>query len=341
MVWIHACFLFLLFSILSCLNTRHASAAETSLLEGAKKEGRLVWYTSLAIDHANRVVNAFNEKYPFIKVDLLRAGTGQVLTRILAEARANKYPDVTTMSDLEMHILKEKSLFAIYPSPERETIPQGFKDREGYWTNFYDNIQVIAYNTKLVPTDRAPRSYQDLLQPQWKGKMGMDSDEVAWAANMLLIMGKEKGLEFMRRLNGQDITFRNGHTLLAQLLAAGEISICVVCYNYRIEGMKKQGAPVDWVGAEPVIAEQHPIALFAKAAHPNAARLFVDFSLSRDGGQKVMQEVNRVPARRDVEPNPPRLTRGLKIYPSDPTLANHQAEIIKQYQELFPAALGR
>ncbi|MBI4526945.1 MAG: extracellular solute-binding protein [Deltaproteobacteria bacterium] len=301
----------------------------------------MVWYTSLAIDHATRVANAFSEKFAFIKVDLWRAGTGQVLTKILAEARANRYPDVTTMSDLEIHIMKEKGLFGAYFSPEREAIPQGFKDKEGYWTNFYDNIQVIAYNTKLVPADRAPKNYQDLLHPQWKGRMGMDSDEVAWVANMLRILGKEKGADFMRRLNAQNITFRNGHTLLAQLLAAGEISICVVCYNYRIEGMKLRGAPVEWVGGEPIIAEQHPLALFARAPHPHAARLFVDFSLSKEGGQKVMQEVNRVPARRDVEPSPPRLTRGLKIYPSDPTLANHQPEILKQYQELFPAALGR
>lgn len=329
------------FILLSVLVTTPCRAAERNLIEGAKREGQLSWYTGMAADQNTRIVDAFQNKYPFMKVNVWRANTALLLEKILLEARANKFPDVVVISDFEMGILLNQSLLAPYRSQYRDAIPEGFKDREGYWTNFYDNITTIAFNTNAVSPNEAPKSYQDLLHPRWKGrKLGLDNTDFAWVANFLNIVGKDKGAEFMKRLNMQELDFRNGHTHLSQLVQIGEIPVCVTCYNYRIEEMKAKGAPVEWVPAEPTIGEQHPIAIFAKSKQPNAARLFVDFALSTDG-QEIIQKIGRIPARRDVSPSPSRLTQGLKIYPSDLSLASKKKEIIKQFQELFPGSASR
>jgi iron(III) transport system substrate-binding protein len=238
-------------------------------------------------------------------------------------------------SGFETHLLKREGFFASYYSNEITRYASGFKDPAGYWTTFFTNTHVISYNTRLVKSDQVPRSYEDLLHPRWKGRLLMHSEDYEWFTNQLLIRGEEKGLKLMRALAQQEITFRRGHTLISQLVAAGEGAISVNSYAYRTERMKGDGAPIAWVAVEPVVANLLCIAVNKDAPNPSRARLFVDFATSKEGQAIVSQRFQRVPAHMDVEANPPSLTRGIKFWPSDPALGDKIGHYGKLFREVF------
>ena len=319
-----------------------ASAAESEaeraakLVEGAKKEGKLLWYTAGALDDSEKLLKRFKEKYPFIETGMYRTGAEGMITRIMTEARAKTYLwDLVQIGGIKDEIIKRSGLTVKYLSPQRQFIPEVFRDPEGYWTAIYVIFYITAYNTDLVSAREAPKTYTDLLDPRWKGKMGMDTNSDDWFANMLKIMGEEKGLEYMKRLAKQDIQFRTGRTVNTQMLAAGEFSIGIALYNQRVEEWKRKGSPVEWIVVEPVVPEMNPIAVSARAPHPNAARLFVDFVLSREG-QEMISSFLRIPARVDVEAQIPELKlKGKKIWPVDLKIADDYDRYLKLFREIF------
>ncbi len=306
------------------------------LIDGAKKEGTLMFYGSINTVDGQTSLNAFQKKYPFLKAKHYRAGSDTLMEKILIETRAGRYnADVYNLRSFTAAVLTEKGLFSQYSSPPHSKFyPEGFKDPGGAWTSIYMNPATIGYNTSLVPPDQAPKDWKDLLDPRWKGKMVMDREESEWYANMLKVMGREKGRRFMKKLAAQDITYNRGHTLMAQLVAAGEFKVGVVLYSPRIENMKATGAPIEWVRANPVVAYHYAIGVAAHAPHPNAARLFVDFMLSKEG-QEILVKSKRVPVRIDVKPDPPRLVKGVKLAPSDTALAKDYKKYFDEYRKVF------
>jgi len=194
-----------------------------------------------------------------------------------------------------------------------------FKDPQGYWTGIYVNNLVLAYNTALVAPKDAPKTYSDLLDPKWKGKMLMDSTDYDWFGTLITVWGREKAIRYMEVLARQDIQWRRGHGLVAQLVAAGEAPLGWA-YNFRIERMKKDGAPVEWVETfAPIVATVNGIGLSAKPNHPNAARLLIEFALSKKG-QQMIRGMRRIPARSDIEPLAPKMEQGklnLKAVPKE------------------------
>lgn len=339
-----------LLTIPLCLNvfvaaSDNAFAAQTEeertamLVEGAKKERKLLWYVTIRVDEVVDILNKFKEKYPFIETEFYRSGDEAQLTKVLGEARAKKYSfDVLETTGIAGEIFKKSGLFGKYLSPQRKFFPEASKDKdpEGYWTDYYVNYNVIGYNAKLVSTHEVPKNYNDLLYPKWKGKMGMDDKAFYWFANVLKIMGGEKnGLEYMKKLAGQNIQFRTGRNVIVDMLVAGEFSIGITTYNQRVEEMKAQGAPLGWVAIEPIVPEIHPIAISAHAPHPNAAKLFVDFMLSREG-QEILSSWYRIPSRIDVDARMPGLKlEGLKILPFDTGIAADYDRYIKLYREIL------
>ncbi|MFC1817093.1 ABC transporter substrate-binding protein [Thermodesulfobacteriota bacterium] len=318
-----------------------ASAAQSEeariakLAEGARKEGKLLWYVVLSTPTAEKYRKEFQKKYPYIKFTYYRSGEERQMTRILSEARAKKHAfDVVTTNAFVGELLKKKRLLAKYHSPQRDFYPEGIKDPEGYWTSIYDNLGIIGYNTKLVSPREAPKTWNDLLDPKWKGKMGMDVKAYYWFASMLKIMGEEKGLEYMKNLSDQNIRFRNGRTLNAQLLAAGEMSIGICLYNHRIEDLKGKGAPVEWIAIEPVVPTIHPLALSAHAPHPNAAKLFMEFMLSREG-QEILKGDFYIPSRMDVKALIPSMKEGLKILPFNPSILEDYDRYVNLYRNIL------
>ena len=310
------------------------AASQDGLLEGARREGELVYYASMNVAEANAVIGAFEKRYPFIKVKLNRIGSEKLLTRVLTEARAKKiFADVIQTVEFSMHIFSRSGILARYTPQANSIYPKEFKE-EGFWTTVYYNAYVTAYNTRLVATRALPKSYDDLLDPKWKGALMMEGTKADWFAGMLQILGQERGLKYMRALAKQQPSPREGHELLAQLIVAGEGLCDITSPAASVERMKERGAPIEWKALGEVPAIMVGIGLSAQAPHPNAAKVFLDFVLSREG-QKLMQTPGRLIARGDLANEQAAMLRGLKIVPVDPALAEKLDEYAKQLRSIF------
>jgi iron(III) transport system substrate-binding protein len=307
------------------------------LIDGARKEGRLVLYTGMDAEEANLFTKEFAKKYPFVKADVFRSSGEKVQARFLVEHRANTHSaDIFQTSIVQVYQLKNSGLLARYVSEEAAAYAEGFKDPQGHWTAFYQIPYVIGYNTRQVAAKDVPASYEDLLHPRWKGLVSLETEEYQWFYHVLQIMGRDNGLDFMKKFAGQNLQMRKGHMLLAQLVAAGESAIATVVYSNRVERMKASGAPIDWVRFKgPTITAINAISIPDEAPHPNTARLFVDFVLSREG-QSLLRGLRRIPARPDVLPDPPSLTKGLNLYPARPEgMIENYNETVARFDEIF------
>ncbi len=305
------------------------------LVEGARAEGKLVVYTTQPVTDATRIAKKFEEKYPFVKVELFRAATATVLNKLLAEARAKKHTsDIVYIAGFQASVIKKEGLYAPYLSPESRAYQPEYKDPEGYWTASFINPYLMGYNTKMLTRKDIPETFEGFLHPRWKGKkIGFDTDQVEWFANMLKVMGEEKGMDFFRKLVAQRLDYRLGHTLITTLVTAGEFPVGTV-YLRAVEEKKKGGAAIDWVGVAPVIAKEMTIGLTTHAPHPNTGKLFVDFVLSREG-QMINVSLHQVPARQDIDADILKKFKGIKFYPSDVSLAEKYAAYSKQWSELL------
>jgi len=186
---------------------------------------------------------------------------------------------------------------AKYLSPELKNLQPGFFDSEGFWAAIYMMPNVIGYNTRMIKRSEVPVSDEDLLNPKWRGKIGMDHTKPEWFSWKLKRLGQDKGLAYMKRLGNQEFKLYSGLTIITGLLAAGEFPLVLNTYIHNAEDAKRKGAPVDWLAQDPVFTKFQPIGVAAKAPHPNAAKLFVDFMLSEEG-QRIIASFGRVPTRR-------------------------------------------
>ena len=329
--------LFILLSFLSlfsnAVSAAEGDAQQLQLMDGAKKEGKLVFYTSVETEFARSLAAAFEVKYPFTKTDIFRSTHDKILSRMNVERKTSTYTaDVVSVGEFETYHMQKMGFITPYKSPFAAAYPEGFKDPNGYWTDLYDNLIVTAYNTARVKRDELPKRYQDLLHPRWKGRMVLDQNEDRWFANMLYLMGEKKGMEFMQALAKQKVAIRSGRGIVTQLLGAGEYDLQIVAYWYRPYLMKKQGAPVDWIGMEPAIVATHPISVVNRAPHLNTAKLFIDFALS-DQGQKIFVQRGRESAKAGLKPEG--YPDYLKVFPSRVQLAEKLEEYGRLYRELF------
>ena len=310
------------------------AATRDQLIEGAKKEGELILYASMNIEEANTMISRFQAKYPFVKLQFNRASSEKLLTKLFAEARAKgAFADAIQTLGFSMYTLRKKQLLGQYLSPENSFYPKEFKE-EGYWTTVYTNPYATAYNPKLVSKEQVPRSYDDLLKPMWQGKMLLEPTKVDWFAGVLQIMGKEKGLKYMRELAKQKLMHRTGHELLAQLVAAGEASIDVNIPAPSVDRLKKRGAPIEWVAFPPTPATMIGIGITSQPQHPNAARLYVDFILSNEG-QKTLADMGRYLARSEFMKEQAAKAKGLQMVPVNPELGENLEEYTKMMRDIF------
>jgi len=308
--------------------------SEAELISGAKKEGKVVFWSSMRIEDSRALAAGFEAKYPFIKVDILRAGGEQIVNRAIAEHMAGK-TTYDVLNAFALKVLQNKGLLQAYAAPDAIHYPAGFKDPQNFWVSLYSGYNVIGYNTKLVPKGEAPRNWDDLLNPRWKGQLGMDDEEYFWHAGMLKYWGEEKARKYMEALSRQGLQFRNGHALLADLMSVGEFPVVVVVYPDHIEQMKAKGQPVEWVNtADPILVNLAPIGVAAKAPRPNAAKLFMNYSISKEG-QEILRKARRASARLDVAPLVPDMDpRKLKLVPLDPEIPTNP-EHVKDFRKAF------
>ncbi len=284
--------------------------AQSQLIEKAKREKEVMLYGTMNIPQMQIIIKSFEKKYPFLKVNHYRAGGEKLAQKIATELRAGSHlADVYQISGAEMFLIKKQGHISRYEPPERKAVRPIYKDKDGYWTGIYANLELIGYNKSLVPAEEVPRTHQALLDPKWKGKIAIDPTDIEWYITQIFLLGNTKAKEFMERFAQQDLQVRRGHTLLAQLLAAGEFSLLMTLRDNTAHGLMTKGAPIDWVAIEPVIPNPaNSVALPNRPPHPNAARLFIRYVLSREG-QEVMRSLGRNITRADLEPLLPRVKK--------------------------------
>ncbi len=301
------------------------------LAEGAKKEGVVSIYTSMPLDDMAALTSAFEAKYG-VKAKVWRSGSEKILQRGLLEAKANRFEvDVFETNSPETEVLSREKVLIAGNSPYlNELIPQAIPSHKE-WIATRLNIFTCAYNTKLVKKEELPKTYQDLLDPKWKGKLSVEADDSDWLAETVMKMGEEKGLALFREIARKNaVSVRKGHTLLSNLVASGEVPLALTVYNYKIEQMKNSGAPVDWFALDPTIARPNANGVARNAPHPHAALLFQDFELTE--GQVILGKRDFIPTSTKVPSN---LNKMPLIFANPKTTLDDGQKWNKIYDDIF------
>jgi iron(III) transport system substrate-binding protein len=267
------------------------------LIEKAKAEGALTLYTSMATTESGPLGKAFESKYG-IKVQIWRALSENVVQRAVTEARAGRRAlDVVETNAPEVEALVREQVVAEYFSPHFADLPAWAVPPHKRWASDRANLWVVGYNTGQVRREELPATLDGFADPKWKGRISLEATDGDWMYGVINFMGEAKGLEFFRKLSALKPEMRKGHILVAQLVAAGELAVCLTTYSGNADSIKAKGGPIDWVAVEPLVGRPQAIAVAKAAPHPHAALLFADYVLSPEG-QKLLGEMGRVPASR-------------------------------------------
>jgi ABC-type Fe3+ transport system substrate-binding protein len=286
--------LFLLSLLFSAVSVQAADVA------AAKREGSLNLYASMAEKDLLRLVSEFQKRYG-IKVNVWRSGKNKVLQRVVTESRAGRYEaDVVHNPSPEMELLHREGLLQPVRSPLQDQLIPEAVARHREWAGPRVYIFVQAYNTQKVRRDELPKTFEDLLDPRWKGRLAIEGKEQEWFYTLVHAMGEERGLRYFRDLVAQNrLEVRSGNALLKNMVVAGEVPLAVTLYSYLAEQSKRAGAPIDWIALKPTIAYTDGIGVTKRAPHPNAALLFYEFVLS--DGQALLAQLDHVISSRKNE----------------------------------------
>ena len=270
----------------------------------------LTLYTTIAEKDLPALIAPF-EQTTGIKVVVWRAGTDRVLQRTISEAAAGRYEvDLIHFGSPEMEALSREKILAPVDSPLHADLQPGSVPAHREWAATILTVWVQAYNTTLVKREELPKTYGDLLDPRWKGKLGIEATDHDWFAAVVDVVG----LQFFQNLaSGNGVSVRLGHTLLNNLVISGEVPLALAMYNYMPEQGRKKGAPVDWFALEPAIARSNAVGIARHAPHPEAARLFYDYLLGEQA-QQAFVGMDYVPTNTKVA-SP---LKGVKIVQVDP-----------------------
>ncbi|HXG51516.1 MAG TPA: ABC transporter substrate-binding protein [candidate division Zixibacteria bacterium] len=275
------------------------------LVEGAKKEGKLTWYSTLIVDQVVRPLKAaFEKEYPFVQIEFFRGNTERVVQKAVSEYRARRY-DVDIIDGTTSAAMANKAgIMQRFFSPYLDEYPPELRDPRGIWgaTNLY--FLTPGYNTRMVKPGELPKTWEDLLQPRWKGNMIWSTSRGSGApmmiGNILLTLGPEAGKALLLKLAKQEIAKSTAsNRQILDLVIAGEHPLALHIFNHHALISRKAGAPVDWHPIEPVTATFNSSGLAKNAPHPHAAMLFLDFIFSRRG-QRVFQDADYLPAHPEI-----------------------------------------
>ena len=305
---------------------------EQKLLAAAKAEGG-----QLSVYHVypalTKVIAAFSKKYG-IEVKPWRSGSEAVLQRVVNEARGNRFDaDVVQNNAPENEATwREKLLMPVHSPLQAELIPEATPSHHG-WVGFTIDVFIAAYNPQKVAKEELPTSYEQLLDPTWKGKLGVEADDSGWYGALGDRMGEQKTNQlFTQVIQKNGMSIRKGHSLLANLVASGEIPLALDTYSWSTPQLKKKGAPIEIHAIEPVMAQFSTIGVLRNAKHPYTALLFYDYLLGE--GQKVLHDLDFVPTSRKYD-DP---ARHLDLHFIDPSAAlANQDKWFKRYQSVVVA----
>src|SRR4030095_3100311 len=293
--------------ILAKLSKLSPDQRQKTLIEKARAEGEVSFYSSLQAQQIDPFIRVFQKRYSFIRVNPYRVSGNRQVIKIQTEMNAGNHLFAVTNGAAEQaSALKKIGAIDPYHSPQRDSFAEPNKDKEGFFTSLYVIPIVLGYNINLVKRQEIPKSYDDLLQPRWKSNMFLDDEAYEWCAVLLKHYGREKDLQYMRNLAKQDLRLLRERTQQSQLIAAGERPLAIVLSGHTVLDLKARGAPVDQVILDPYFAQANKLMLARHAPHPHAAALFMDWSLSEEG-QSMITTFGRVVARKGVKQRFPEL----------------------------------
>ncbi len=314
------------------LATYEGPDREQKLVSAAKNEGTLLWYTTTPIEYAQQLVAPFEKQYG-IKVQMWRARSELILQRVLTEARSGKpVVDVVHSISPPMEALHREGILQEVHSPHHAELMPSAVPPHREWASTLQYVFVQAYNTDKVKRDELPRTYMDLLQPRWKGRLGIESSDHEWVSEVVRELGEAQGTRLFRELVGtQRLSARTGHPLLTNLTGSGEVPLALTVYQYSVEQAKKKGSPIDWFAIEPAIAIADGIAVAKKAPHPNAALLFYEYMLGPEA-QRIVAHIGYLPTSTQVEPP----LKGVKLKVLDAaTLLDEQDRSMQRFDAIL------
>ena len=278
---------------ISELVTYNAKDREQVLYSGAKAEGKVTWYTSLAGDSYKGMIKAFEAKYAGVKVESYRTNGAEITNRMVEEAKA-KRPIVDTIETTEANLMFQRDAFLLRPyhSPYFAAYPNDAKQQGErglyFWATARESYIGFAYNKNLLAKDAVPKNYEGLLHPALKSRMGLTLDDTS--SKVIGAILKTKGPELVKKLKGQDISL---HTIippaLLDLIASGEILAGAAIFRNHVIVAKEKGAPVEWVPMDVVPTNVGGAAIAAQPPHPHAALLLADYLLGPEG-QGVLEK---------------------------------------------------
>jgi iron(III) transport system substrate-binding protein len=263
------------------------------LVAAAKQEGALTLYTSNAAQTIKLLAADFEKRYG-VRVDVWRASSAKVLQRLLAEKTANRWDfDAASASSPELEALYREGLLQEVNSRRLAGMLEGTVPAHRGWAPQFINVFVQAYNTQAVKREDLPRRWADLLDPKWKGRLGVEAKAGEWYCALAKSPGGESAAEVLRRVGARNgWSVRSGNSLLANMVVSGEVPLALAVYSHMIDEAKRRGAPVDWFSIEPMIGRSNGTGVSRRPKHPNAALLFYEYSLGE--GQEVLEKLNYV-----------------------------------------------
>ena len=308
-----------------------------ALVEGARREGEVMVYHSTQTEDLKPVFDAFTAKYG-VKVRGWRSSSENVVQRVISETRAGKREvDFIENNSPEMEALRREKMLLRMDSPHFPDLRPGTLPAHHEFATSTMDVFVQAYNTEKVKREELPKTYQDLADPRWKGRLGIEAEDQAWFGTLLHGLDEARGAKlFADIVAANGISVRKGHTLLANLVAAGEVPLALTVYNYKPQQLKAKGAAIDWILLDPAVAQLHAIAVTARASHPHAAMLLFDFFLGE--GQAILAAGNFVPSNSKVPS--PFGSRPIRFIDAAEAIDKQDAWT-KGYEEIFIRRAGR
>jgi iron(III) transport system substrate-binding protein len=290
------------------------------LMQAARIEGSLTVYTSNAADTL-KVLSADFEKRYGVRVDTWRASSAKVLQRAVAEKRANRWDfDAVSVSSPELEALYREKLLQEINSGWHGEMLEGTLPAHRGWAPQFINVFVQAYNTQAVKKRDLPERWTDLLEPRWRGMLGVEAKAGEWYCSLLKNLGEEKGTELFRQIAARNgLSVRSGNSVLANMVVSGEVPMALAVYSHMIDQARQQGAPVDWFAIEPTIGRSNGVGVSRRPPHPNAALLYYEYAIG--DAQPLMLKMNYLsPLKKLASP-----LRGARILFVDP--AEDSAEV--------------
>jgi ABC-type Fe3+ transport system substrate-binding protein len=315
-------------------STKPAAAADP-LYDAARQEGELNFYTTLNTQNGQPVVEKFMARYPGVKVNYNRQTSEKLEEVMNQEAKAGKmtWDVVETNEDVMVRFIANGYIQPYTPSSASK-YPDNLKDPKNLWVTDRVNAQTPSLNTNLVKPDEYPKTWDDLTQSTWKGRLAIEQGNVLLFTATKTEWGTDKALSFWKGIAANQPSIRSGNTDTAQLLAAGEFPLAVNIYSGEPNRLSKQGAPTKVIPLDPVFLQLQTIGMGARGEHPNAAKLFMNWFLD-DEGQQALAAVDILPGKPDVFQQAAAYLGNTRLLPIPPEVAARAGDDLDQWRQII------